>query len=79
MPSATSAVPHRDLKGVSVSIVGVGGSSLGDISDESEAGRLVAEALDAGINFFDNAWEYHDGMSEERLGAPCAVSATARF
>ena len=40
----------------------------GDIKDESEAGRVVNEALDAGINFFDNAWEYHDGLSEERLG-----------
>ena len=62
------AVPHRDLQSFSVSIIGVGGSALGDIGDESEAGRVVAEALDNGINFFDNAWEYHDGISEERLG-----------
>ena len=62
------AVPHRTLKGVSVSIIGVGGSALGDVKDESEAGRIVSEALDAGINFFDNAWEYHDGRSEERMG-----------
>jgi len=62
------AVPHRTLKGVPVSIIGIGGSSLGDVKDDSEAGRIVAEALDAGINFFDNAWEYHDGASEERVG-----------
>ncbi len=62
------ALPHRELKGVSVSIIGIGGSSLGDISDESEAGRIVSEALEHGINFFDNAWEYHDGKSEEILG-----------
>ncbi len=61
-------VPHRQLKGVSVSIIGVGGSSLGDVKDQSEAGRIVAEALDNGINFFDNAWEYHDGLSEELMG-----------
>jgi aryl-alcohol dehydrogenase-like predicted oxidoreductase len=61
-------VPHRQLRNASVSIIGIGGSSLGDIQDESEAGRIVDEALDAGINFFDNAWEYHDGMSEERVG-----------
>ncbi len=61
-------VPHRSFKGFSVSIIGIGGSSLGDVKDDSEAGRIVAEALDAGINFFDNAWEYHDGRSEERLG-----------
>jgi predicted aldo/keto reductase-like oxidoreductase len=78
MPSAISSVPHRELKGVSVSIIGVGGSSLGDINDESEAGRLVSEALDAGINFFDNAWEYHDGMSEEGLGRAFARQARPR-
>ncbi len=61
-------VPHRQLKGVSVSIIGVGGSALRDIADDSEAGRVVSEALDNGINFFDNAWEYHDGMSEELMG-----------
>ncbi|MBV9498859.1 MAG: aldo/keto reductase [Acidobacteriaceae bacterium] len=61
-------VPHRELKAVSVSIIAVGGSALGDIKDQSEAGRIVSEALENGINFFDNAWEYHDGMSEEILG-----------
>lgn len=61
-------VAHRDLKGTSVSIIGVGGSALGDVHDPSEAGRIVAEALENGINFFDNAWEYHDGLSEELLG-----------
>ncbi len=62
------SVPHRQLRGNSVSIIGIGGSSLGDIQDEGEAGRIVDEALDGGVNFFDNAWEYHDGMSEERVG-----------
>jgi predicted aldo/keto reductase-like oxidoreductase len=38
------------------------------MKDEAEALRVVDEALDAGIDFFDNAWEYHDGKSEERLG-----------
>lgn len=61
-------VAHRQLKGVSVSIIGVGGSALGDVKDQSEAGTIVSEALENGINFFDNAWEYHDGMSEEILG-----------
>ena len=62
------AVPHRDFKGNSVSIIGVGGSALGDVGDNGEAQRIVDEALENGINFFDNAWEYHDGASEERLG-----------
>jgi len=30
--------------------------------------RVVSEAIDSGINFFDNAWEYHDGRSEEVVG-----------
>jgi len=54
--------------GVSVSALGIGGSSLGDIAYESEALRIVHEGIDGGITFFDNAWEYHDGLSEERMG-----------
>jgi predicted aldo/keto reductase-like oxidoreductase len=52
-----------------VSCLGVGGYHLGSIKEEKESTELVARALDAGINFFDNCWEYHDGVSEERLGA----------
>ena len=65
------SVPHRPLgkTGVSVSCLGVGGYHLGSIKDEKEPTELVARALDAGVNFFDNCWEYHDGVSEERLGA----------
>jgi aryl-alcohol dehydrogenase-like predicted oxidoreductase len=64
-------VPHRDLgkTGVKVSALGVGGYHLGSIKSEEESNDLVARALDAGINFFDNCWEYHDGISEARLGA----------
>jgi aryl-alcohol dehydrogenase-like predicted oxidoreductase len=47
--------------------MGIGGYHLGSASSDEEATRIVSEALDAGINFFDNAWEYHDGLSEERL------------
>jgi len=49
--------------------MGVGGYHLGSIKEEKESTELVARAVDAGINFFDNCWEYHDGVSEERLGA----------
>jgi aryl-alcohol dehydrogenase-like predicted oxidoreductase len=45
------------------------GFHLGSAADESTAKRMVDEALDAGINFFDNCWEYHEGRSEEWLGA----------
>jgi aryl-alcohol dehydrogenase-like predicted oxidoreductase len=54
--------------GVSVSAIGIGGRSLGAMYAESEVQRIVHEGLDAGINFFGNAWEYQDGAAEERLG-----------
>ncbi len=70
-PADEEHVPHRPLgkTGAQVSALGVGGYHLGSIKDEKESNELVARALDAGINFFDCAWEYHDGISEERLGA----------
>ena len=62
--------PKRPMgkTGLQVSILGVGGYHLGTVSGQSEVNNMVAKALDHGINFFDNAWEYHKGMSEERLG-----------
>ena len=69
-PSNDEPVPHRPLgkTGVQVSALGVGGYHLGSIKDQNESTELVVRALAAGINFFDNCWEYHDGISEERLG-----------
>jgi uncharacterized protein len=63
-------VPKRPLghTGLHVSALGIGGYHLGSASSDSEATQIVNEALDAGVNFFDNAWEYHQGLSEERLG-----------
>ena len=70
-PNTGEQVPHRPLgkTGAQVSALGVGGYHLGSIQEKKESNELVARALDAGINFFDCAWEYHDGISEERLGA----------
>jgi predicted aldo/keto reductase-like oxidoreductase len=51
-----------------VSALGLGGYHLGDVGTERECLRIVHEAVDAGITFMDNAWEYHDGKSEERMG-----------
>src|SRR4051812_45956330 len=51
-----------------VSVIGLGGYSLGDAPTLKEAIAIVHEAVDAGVNFFDNAWEYHDGKSEEWMG-----------
>jgi aryl-alcohol dehydrogenase-like predicted oxidoreductase len=63
-------IPKRAFgrTGAEVSILGIGGSHLGDAPSENEAHRIVHEAIDAGVTFFDNAWEYHEGKSEEILG-----------
>jgi len=50
------------------SILGMGGYHLGTVSSQMEVNDMVAKALDHGINFFDNAWEYYKGVSEERVG-----------
>ena len=46
----------------------MGGHHLGDAQDEKTAVEMVHEAVDGGITFFDNCWEYHIGKSEEWLG-----------
>lgn len=63
-------VPRRQMgkTGLQVSIIGLGGFHLGTASGQGEVNNMVAKALDHGINFFDNAWEYHEGASEERVG-----------
>jgi aryl-alcohol dehydrogenase-like predicted oxidoreductase len=70
--SATSSapVPMRELgkTGEKVSAIGVGGFHLGSTKDQNEANELVSRALDAGVTFFDNCWDYHDGQSELILG-----------
>src|SRR6185436_6394821 len=66
----SSAIPRRPLgkTGVQLAALGVGGHHLGDAGSPDVAADIVARALDAGINFFDNAWEYHNGRSEAWLG-----------
>jgi aryl-alcohol dehydrogenase-like predicted oxidoreductase len=63
-------IPRRPFgrTGVPVSIIGVGGHAIGTLKTEADAVRLIQEAMDAGVNFMDNAWEYHDGRSEEWMG-----------
>ncbi len=51
-----------------VSIIGIGGYTLGQAPSCKEAERIVHEAIDAGVTFFDNAWDYHQGKSEEWTG-----------
>jgi aryl-alcohol dehydrogenase-like predicted oxidoreductase len=68
--SPEGSVPKKTLgrTGVQVSALGLGGYHLGSANTDQIANEIVAKALDHGIDFFDNAWEYHDGLSEERLG-----------
>jgi predicted aldo/keto reductase-like oxidoreductase len=68
--AASTEMPYRTLgrSGEKVSIVGLGGYHLGNPADESVALRIVRTAIDNGINFMDNCWDYHAGVSEERMG-----------
>ncbi|MCU1232656.1 MAG: Aldo/keto reductase [Candidatus Solibacter sp.] len=63
-------MPKRPLgrTGLEVSVLGMGGYHLGSVDSDTEATQIVDQALDAGVNFFDSAWEYHQGLSEGRLG-----------
>ena len=54
--------------GETVSAIGMGGSHLGQQSDAQESIRLIHAGVDAGITFLDNCWDYHDGISEVRMG-----------
>jgi len=67
----TFSVPTRPLgsTGEHVSCIGVGGAHLGKKEvDEKLAIRIVRTAIDEGITFLDNSWDYHKGASERRVG-----------
>ncbi len=53
--------------GEKVSIVGLGGYHMA-VPSADESTRIVHAAIDGGINFMDNCWDYHDGESELRMG-----------
>jgi len=67
--AAETAIAHRTLgrSGEKVSMIGIGGYHIGTPS-EQEAIRIVRTAVDNGVNFLDNCWDYNDGASEERMG-----------
>ena len=70
MEATKGEIPRRSLgrTGVEVSALALGGYHLGLVKSKREAIRIVHEAVAAGVTFFDNAWEYHDGVSEEIMG-----------
>jgi predicted aldo/keto reductase-like oxidoreductase len=65
-----NGIPYRKLgrTGERVSIVGLGGYHIGTQSDEPESIKIIRAALDGGINFLDNCWDYNGGSSEIRMG-----------
>ena len=69
-PPKDDLIPRRKFGRTKdeVSAIGIGGYTLAEAPSLKEAVRIVHEAIDAGVNFFDNAWEYHEGRSEEWMG-----------
>ena len=67
--SPGSQIPRRKLgrHDITVSSLCLGGHALGLATDE-DAQKIVDHALDLGLDFFDNAWDYHSGRSEELMG-----------
>jgi aryl-alcohol dehydrogenase-like predicted oxidoreductase len=67
----STEMPMRTLgrTGVQVSLIGLGGWHLGFKSiDDQLAERIIRTAIDNGINFMDNCWDYNEGASETRMG-----------
>lgn len=54
--------------GEKVSAIGLGGFHLGKIKNEQESIKLMRTAIDRGLTFMDNCWDYHEGASEIRMG-----------
>lgn len=69
----TGGLPTRPLgkTGERVCILGLGGWHIGAV-EENEAIKIMHAAIDEGLTFFDNAWDYHDGRSEEFMGKALA-------
>jgi aryl-alcohol dehydrogenase-like predicted oxidoreductase len=61
---------YRELgkTGEKVSVIGLGGYHVGKQQDPAESIRLIRLAVDRGITFLDNCWDYNDGLSEVRMG-----------
>jgi len=73
VPEATvskSGMPYRALgsTGEEVSVVGLGGAHIGMQRNENDSIRIIRTAIDNGINFMDNSWDYNGGASEIRMG-----------
>ncbi len=69
--AAPGEISRRTLgrTGQSVSVIGIGGAHIGKPSlSDQDSTRIIRTALDSGVNFLDNCWDYNDGNSERRMG-----------
>src|SRR5580700_7880444 len=68
--ASTDGMSYRKLgsTGERVSAIGLGGYHIGVPKDENEGIRIIRSAVDRGITFLDNSWDYHNGGSEIRMG-----------
>jgi predicted aldo/keto reductase-like oxidoreductase len=68
--AGSGEMPYRVLgrSGEKVSLVGLGGYHIGIQQEEEESVRIIRTAIDNGINFLDNCWDYNNGQSEIRMG-----------
>ena len=66
----TPGMIYRELgkTGERVSAIGLGGYHLGRNPDAEASIKLIRQAIDSGITFMDNCWDYNDGISEVRMG-----------
>src|ERR1019366_4046165 len=66
----SDAIPRRALGGAKaeVSALGLGGHHLGEFRNLNDAVQLVHEAVDHGVTFMDNCWEYFNGRTEAWMG-----------
>src|SRR5688572_616590 len=71
MTATTGEMIYRTLgrAGEKISAIGLGGFHIGVPElDDREAVRIIRTAIDEGITFMDNCWDYHEGRSELRMG-----------
>lgn len=64
---------------VIVSAIALGGATFANAKTKSESIRIVQEAVDNGITFMDNAWDYNEGRSEQLMVRRSKDGATKFF
>src|SRR5258707_1240951 len=70
MAETKEGMPQRALgrTGEKVSAIGLGGDHIGKQADEAESIMIIRSAIDRGLTFMDNCWDYNGGARENRLG-----------